>query len=159
MMITKRVYSKRKPYNAKAKKRWRRAEWVTGEGRYATVSDCQDIQTVMLHETMDEAVKVKEQIDSTGCGSKCDSRRHKIVDMDAGPSTTRRRNSIVKVLLVGKVSGDTIRVWCPFCKTHHTHGWAAEDSQADAVSHRAAHCSNRESPLLAGGYFIGREPA
>jgi len=45
----------------------------------------------------------------------------------------------------------TLRVWCPHCREHHTHGWAPGDPLRP--SHRQAHCSD-PSPFQATGYYI-----
>lgn len=73
----------------------------------------------------------------------------------------KRWNNKVYPLLVGKVTRrandeDTITVWCPFCKRHHTHGWEKGTPDSDA-SHRVAHC-DLGGPLSDQGYFISVEP-
>ena len=67
-------------YNAKARKRWRNAVWISGEGKWATLAHCNDL-TVQLHETKSEAIKAKRIIDNCGCGGFCNM-DHSIVDMD-----------------------------------------------------------------------------
>jgi hypothetical protein len=52
-----------------------------------------------------------------------------------------------------------IKVWCPFCKTTHVHGFEDPPFRMDAVSHRAAHCISPGSPLKRAGYFVGLDPA
>jgi hypothetical protein len=58
-----------------------RAAWVMGSGEFATVAWC-GTPTVELHDTLDQAVKAKALIDSTGCGGRC-QRRHQIVRVNA----------------------------------------------------------------------------
>jgi len=66
----------------------------------------------------------------------------------------RRHNKKAYPLLAGEVieGGERIRVWCPYCKCYHRHGWSADTPDSDA-EHRAAHCSG-ESPFKNGGYYI-----
>jgi len=67
-----------------------------------------------------------------------------------------RKNSRAWPLLVGYVdSVNDIRVWCPFCKSWHIHGFLSKGAK---VEHRVAHCSDPRSPFLDGGYFIGLAP-
>ena len=68
-------------YYAKAKKIWKKAEWICGEGRYASLAHCINILTVMLHKTRQEAQKAKEDIDEGGCGGGC-YKDHSVVDID-----------------------------------------------------------------------------
>ncbi len=42
--------------------------------------------------------------------------------------------------------------WCPYCDTHHRHGWDARDN-GNHWEHRVAHCPP-ESPLHKDGYYI-----
>ena len=49
---------------------WRRAEWVTGAGPYATLARCR-VLTVQLHPTLAEAEAAKRVIDRSGCGGRC----------------------------------------------------------------------------------------
>lgn len=64
----------------------RNAVWVTGEGRYATISWCSGPSyrhhgpSVMLHETLDQAQKAVAFIDRFGCGGGC-SKQHEIVEV------------------------------------------------------------------------------
>ena len=74
-------------YLAVAKCRWPRANWITGEGEYAVISDCKhgptdrDCMTVTLWPTLDEAAKALAQISWTGCGGRC-SNDHSIVRLE-----------------------------------------------------------------------------
>jgi hypothetical protein len=67
-------------YGKAARKRYKRAIWIQGDGRYATVSSCGGSVTVMLHATQEKAQQAKQGIDSWGCGGSC-SNRHTIVDL------------------------------------------------------------------------------
>jgi hypothetical protein len=62
-----------------AKKRWRRAVWISGERRYALLAHCGGL-TITLHDSLAQAEKEKTVIDETACGGRC-SRRHEIIDM------------------------------------------------------------------------------
>lgn len=67
-------------YRKAARKRYKRAIWIQGDGRYATVSTCNGSATVMLHATREKAQQAKQGIDSWGCGGSCVN-AHKIVDL------------------------------------------------------------------------------
>jgi len=69
-------------YRSKALKRWPKAEWIHGEGKYALLAPCR-VLTVSLWPTMKEAKESKKSIDETGCGGECHASHHEIVDMDA----------------------------------------------------------------------------
>src|SRR5262245_61005755 len=68
--------------------RWRRAIWVSGNGRFASVSLCAhsvgggryEDTTVQLYREHDAAVAAKRTIDATGCGNSC-SRNHFVTDL------------------------------------------------------------------------------
>jgi hypothetical protein len=49
-------------------------------------------------------------------------------------------------------SGRTIRVFCPYCDTFHTHGWP-EGTSPRAIEHRNAHC-HTANPYRESGYYI-----
>lgn len=65
-------------------------------------------------------------------------------------------------LLKGFVNkeGKLIRVWCPFCKRFHIHGW----SEGESMTHRVSHCidpsigkrDSVNSPLEDTGYLIAK---
>ena len=67
-------------YHSKARKRWRKAEWINGEGRYAVLAWCR-VLTVTLWPTVEKAEAAKREIDDTACGGMCEM-RHEIVDLD-----------------------------------------------------------------------------
>jgi hypothetical protein len=67
-------------YRIETRKRYKRAVWIVGEGRYATVATCNGSVTVMLHETREKAQRAKQEIDSCGCGGGCVN-AHRIVDL------------------------------------------------------------------------------
>lgn len=50
-----------------------------------------------------------------------------------------------------------LKVWCPYCKSLHIHGWWP-DVASDLVGHRGAHCDGYGSPLSKDGYHIGLDP-
>lgn len=41
---------------------------------------------------------------------------------------------------------------CPFCDCEHSHGWIS--IERDELTHRSAHCTDPDSPLLKTGYYI-----
>lgn len=45
--------------------------WVTGTGRFGSVSECRGLLTVVYFETQQEAEERKEWIDRIGCGGSC----------------------------------------------------------------------------------------
>lgn len=60
------------------------------------------------------------------------------------------------VLLVGSARRNNtfsdcyiVKAWCPFCKKEHEHS-----ASKHGTTHRLAHCTNRESPFLNGGYML-----
>jgi len=57
-----------------------RAEWVVGEGAYASLAWCRPL-TIELHETFAEAEAAKTLIDAIACGHTC-TRRHEIVRLE-----------------------------------------------------------------------------
>lgn len=73
-----------------------------------------------------------------------------------GDEDMKRWNKKAWPLLAGTRDGNIIKVWCPYCRTHHIHGWEKGASDSDA-SHRVAHCE-RTSPLYDTGYYITVEP-
>jgi hypothetical protein len=49
--------------------------------------------------------------------------------------------------------GKTVQVWCPQCRLWHVHGY--DPAMETGMSHRAAHCRNKDSLYRAeGGYLI-----
>ncbi len=48
----------------------------------------------------------------------------------------------------------TIKVWCPYCKVFHVHGWKKEYQKLKKGSHRVAHCFDYDSPFKQTGYYI-----
>lgn len=71
---------KRRGYIGHAKRRWRRAAWVRGQGPYALVAYC-NVTTVSLHLTYVDALCGRLFIDGCGCGHRC-YRRHRIFNLD-----------------------------------------------------------------------------
>lgn len=72
----------------------------------------------------------------------------------------KRFNKKAYPLLAGKKvsDGKQIAVWCPYCKTHHLHGWG-DDVKDQDVSERGAHCDNPDSPFYRKVYYITVEPS
>ncbi len=70
---------KHQSFAALAKCIWRRAEWISGNGAYATLAHCR-VLTVELHQTLDTARQAKAAIDSTACGGRCYG-RHELVQL------------------------------------------------------------------------------
>lgn len=77
-----------KAWRTLAKCRWKKAIWVEGDGRWASVSLCPhsvgfnryQATTVQLYDDRDEASRAKDRIDRLACGNSC-SRQHFIFDM------------------------------------------------------------------------------
>ena len=44
-----------------------------------------------------------------------------------------------------------LEVWCPFCQSHHSHGWDPSDGYKP--THRVAHCPP-QSLFYKGGYRV-----
>jgi hypothetical protein len=66
--------------NRGSRRRWPAAEWIIGEGHYASVASC-DVTTVMLFRTQAETGHAKTLTDKLGCGRAC-IREHEITDLD-----------------------------------------------------------------------------
>ena len=66
-------------YRSKARKRWPKAYWILGEGRYALLAHCK-VLTITLHDDIEKANASKEMIDKYACGGRC-VRKHEIVDL------------------------------------------------------------------------------
>jgi hypothetical protein len=60
----------RPSYLTIARQRYRGALWIHGRGPYASLAYCGGL-TVMLYETLDEALAGKRFIDRLGCGHAC----------------------------------------------------------------------------------------
>lgn len=73
-------------YRTTAKKRWPDAEWISGDGPYASLAHC-NVLTVQLHTTRTGAERAISFIDRIGCGGAC-SRDHDLVvlETEIGPS-------------------------------------------------------------------------
>ena len=67
--------------------RWPRSCWVSGEGRFASVSWCHPGATVELYADREKAEQAKRAIDMGGCGGSC-SCLHAVLDLAGRP---RRR--------------------------------------------------------------------
>ena len=74
--------NRRKPSShvAAARSRWPAAEWIIGDGQYASVAYC-DTTTIMLFPTLAEAQLAQAFIDRLACGHAC-RREHELVDLD-----------------------------------------------------------------------------
>lgn len=68
-----------KTFKQKAKKKWRKAEWITGNGKYALLAHC-DVLTITLWPTYEEAIRSKAFIDKFACGHAC-YKHHEIVEV------------------------------------------------------------------------------
>lgn len=76
-------------YAAMAKCIWKKAAWVKGDGKYASVSYCTKNRsgwmwaeaTVMLFTSLGEAETAKDWIDHGGCGGAC-TRRHELIELE-----------------------------------------------------------------------------
>lgn len=69
-------------YVSKARRKWRRAEWIEGEGRFALLAHCR-VLTVTLWGTAEAARKAMRELDEGACGGKCNM-NHEVVDIDDG---------------------------------------------------------------------------
>ena len=61
-----------------ARKRWPKAIWIEGRGKWASVSSCPPGTTVVLFPTKAEAEAAKRVIDCSDCGGGC-MRMHSVV--------------------------------------------------------------------------------
>jgi hypothetical protein len=66
-------------WNAKARRLYPRACWVSGDGPYAVLAYCRQL-SIELIETLERAQARKEFIDGGGCCGRC-CRAHEIVDL------------------------------------------------------------------------------
>ena len=71
-------------YVATARRRWPAAEWIIGDGRYASVAYCDATTTIMLFATPAEAECAEGFIDRLACGHAC-VREHEIADLGGRP--------------------------------------------------------------------------
>ena len=71
--------SRHRTWKTAAKCIWRRAAWITGDGRYALLAYC-DVLTVTLWDDPTEAEERKAFIDQYQCGHACTG-RHEIVEL------------------------------------------------------------------------------
>jgi hypothetical protein len=81
----------RRGYVSVARRRWPAAEWIIGDGRYASVAYC-DTTTVMLFATLAEAQRAKAFITRLGCGHACRV-EHEVTDLDAIKTTAATRTA------------------------------------------------------------------
>ncbi len=65
-----RAWRPRNSTVCRARKLWPKAEWIEGNGRYATVASC-GVLTVMLHRTRAKARQALAWIDELCCGGQC----------------------------------------------------------------------------------------
>lgn len=69
-----------KTYVTEARRRWPAAEWIIGNGQYASVAYC-NTTTVMLFRTQAEAERAKSFIDRLACGHACRV-EHELVNLE-----------------------------------------------------------------------------
>jgi hypothetical protein len=70
----------RKPdWKRRARRRWRRTCWITGDGPYAVVAHCREV-SVSLHHTQENADECLRSLARSGCGGAC-VMDHEIVDL------------------------------------------------------------------------------
>lgn len=67
-------------HRAIARRRYPRAEWITGEGPWASLAAC-GVLTVILYPTREQAEAARAFIDQTGCGGGC-YRDHAVVNIE-----------------------------------------------------------------------------
>ncbi len=77
-------HRRQRGYATLARGRWPQAEWIAGNGRYASAAYC-GTTTVMLFASLAEAEHAKSLIDSTGCGHACRA-EHELVDLGKSPA-------------------------------------------------------------------------
>ncbi len=58
---------------------WPDAEWIMGEGRWASLAHCRGL-TVILFDSLDDARAAQDAIDRRACGGGC-QRRHEVVEL------------------------------------------------------------------------------
>ena len=74
------IPSQLKSWYAETRLRWAgKAEWVTGEGRYALVEPCR-VLTIRLFPNKRDAVAALKLANTAGCGPGC-LRKHRLVDL------------------------------------------------------------------------------
>jgi hypothetical protein len=66
-------------YKAIVKRRFKKIEWITGNGPFALLAHCR-VLTITLWPTMELAEETKKRIDEMCCGGKC-IRDHEIIDL------------------------------------------------------------------------------
>jgi hypothetical protein len=64
---------------------WPRADWISGEGPYATVTRCphavyREVITVKLHANRSAAEATLQLINETGCGGHC-VKNHELIEL------------------------------------------------------------------------------
>ena len=74
-----------------AAKRWPKAIWIEGRGKWASLSACQPGVTVALFSRKADAEAAKHIIDDCGCGGGC-MRAHWIVNLERARRVQRRVN-------------------------------------------------------------------
>jgi len=77
-------HRRQRGYVTLARGTWPQAEWIAGNGRYASAAYC-GTTTVMLFASLAEAEYAKSLIDSTGCGHACRA-EHELVDLGKSPA-------------------------------------------------------------------------
>ena len=69
-------------YRARAARQYGLEEDITGEGRYAVLLRCGDLQ-VALFPSLEDALNIRQYIDHRGCGGACKGRpAHEVIDLD-----------------------------------------------------------------------------
>jgi len=86
MKVYRRHYCTRRHrnYHTLARCVWPRAEWIAGDGPYATLAYCR-VLTVELHRTREAADKALSEVERWGCGGRCHGEHELIVlQLDGG---------------------------------------------------------------------------
>lgn len=99
-------------YTLVAWSQWPKAFWIVGEGRHASISECGDEATVLLCETLSDAMEQKAFIDRIGCGHKCRRQRHRIVDLATFPvpaKGSRNVSQATKIAVAARDQGQCVR--------------------------------------------------
>lgn len=77
--------STHRSYRTTAKCLWPRADWITGDGPYATLARCRPgVLTVELHPDLPTAERAMRIMASSGCGGACRlaAGRHELIRLE-----------------------------------------------------------------------------
>ena len=72
-------------WNDLARRIWPGADWVLGDGQFATIRGCGGGTTVLLHETVTEARAALRNMHPLGTSGLC-AQRHVLIELREGPT-------------------------------------------------------------------------